>query len=111
MKKVKLRTQVFRISFIILFAVFITIFMSNKYGYYEYRKHEQVTLTQEQIKQFEQDIKDGKNVELENYLSNTNKNYQTNFSQIGLNLSNTIADTIKNGVDAFFKYFSKFVIE
>ena len=54
MKKVKLRTKVFRISFIILFAIFITVFISNKYGYYEYRKHEQVTLTQEQIMEIEQ---------------------------------------------------------
>ena len=74
MNKVKLRTKVFRISFIILFAIFITVFISNKYGYYEYQKHEQVTLTQEQIKQFEQDVKDGKEVDLENYLANTNKN-------------------------------------
>ena len=111
MKKVKLRTKIFRMSFIILFAIFITVFVSNKYGYYEYKKHEQVTLTQEQIKQFEQDIKDGKKVDLENYLDYTNKNYQTNFSQMGLNLSNPIADTIKSGVDSFFKYVSKFVVE
>ncbi len=111
MKNVKLRTKVFRISFIILFAIFITVFISNKYGYYEYQKHEQVTLTQEQIKQFEQDVKDGKKVDLENYLSHTSKNYQTKFSQMGLNLSNSIANTIKNGVDGFFKYVSKFVVE
>ena len=111
MKNVKLRTKVFRISFIILFAIFITVFISNKYGYYVYQKHEQVTLTQEQIKQFEQDVKDGKNIDLQNYLENTNKDYQTKFSQLGLNVSNSLANIVKNSVDGFFKYVSKFVVE
>lgn len=110
-KKVKVRTKVFRMSFIVLFAIFITIFVSNKYGYYEYKKHEQVTLTQEQIEKFEEDVKNGKNIEIENYISNSNKNYQTKLSQAGLNLSNSLADIIKGGVDGFFSYIEKLVSE
>lgn len=111
MKPVKLRTKVFRSTVVILFAIFLTMFVSNKYGYYEYKKQEQVTLTAEQIKQFEEDIKNGKNIDLENYLEKTNKNYQTKFSQLGLNLSNSIANTIEKGVNKFFGYISKFVVE
>ncbi len=111
MKPVKLRTKVFRSTVVILFAIFLTMFVSNKYGYYEYKKQEQVTLTAEQIKQFEEDVKNGKNIDLENYLEKTNKNYQTKFSQLGLNISNSIADTIEKGVNKFFGYISKFVVE
>ncbi len=111
MKPVKLRTKIFRFTFIILFAVFLTMFISNKYGYYEYKKREQVTLTQEQIKQFEEDVKNGKNVDLENYLEKTNKNYQTKFSQLGLNISNSLANAVESGVNKFFGYINKFVTE
>lgn len=111
MKPVKLRTKVFRSTVVILFAIFLTMFVSNKYGYYEYKKQEQVTLTAEQIKQFEEDVKNGKKIDLENYLEKTNKNYQTKFSQLGLNISNSIADTIEKGVNKFFGYISKFVVE
>ena len=111
MKPVKLRTKVFRSTVVILFAIFLTMFVSNKYGYYEYKKQEQVTLTAEQIKQFEEDVKNGKNIDLENYLEKTNKNYQTKFSQLGLNISNSIANTIEKGVNKFFGYISKFVVE
>ena len=111
MKPVKLRTKVFRSTVVILFAIFLTMFVSNKYGYYEYKKQEQVTLTAEQIKQFEEDVKNGKNIDLENYLEKTNKNYQTKFSQLGLNISNSIANTIEKGVNNFFGYISKFVVE
>ena len=111
MKPVKLRTKVFRSTVVVLFAIFLTMFVSNKYGYYEYKKQEQVILTAEQIKQFEEDVKNGKNIDLGNYLEKTNKNYQTKFSQLGLNLSNSIADTIEKGVNKFFGYISKFVVE
>ena len=111
MKQVKLRTKIFRSTVVILFAIFLTMFVSNKYGYYEYKKQEQVTLTAEQIKQFEEDVKNGKNIDLENYLEKTNKNYQTKFSQLGLNVSNSIANTIENGVNKLFEYISKFVVE
>ena len=111
MKQVKLRTKIFRSTIVVLFAIFLTMFVSNKYGYYEYKKQEQVTLTAEQIKQFEEDVKNGKNIDLENYLEKTNKNYQTKFSQLGLNVSNSIANTIENGVNKLFGYISKFVVE
>lgn len=111
MKKVKLRTKIFRISFIILFAVYLTVYVSNKYGYYEYQKHEQVTLTEEQIKKFEQDVKDGKEIDIENYVSDVNKNYQTKLSQAGLNVSNSLANIVKTGVDGFFKYINSVVTE
>lgn len=109
--KKKLRTKLFRMTFVILFAIFITLFISNKYGYFEYKKQEQVSLTQEQIKQFEQDVKEGKNISLEDYKDNTNKNYQTKFSQAGLHVSNTLADFIKKGVEGFFGTIDKLVTE
>ena len=111
MKKVKLRTKIFRISFIILFAVYLTDYVSNKYGYYEYQKHEQVTLTEEQIKKFEQDVKDGKEIDIENYVTDVNKNYQTKLSQTGLNISNGLANIVKTGVDGFFKYIDSVVTQ
>ena len=48
---------------------------------------------------------------LENYLENTNKNYQTKFSQLGLNISNSIASVVEGSVNKVFGYISKFVVE
>lgn len=110
-KKNKTINNIFKMTLIILFAIFITMFVSNKFGYYEYRKSQQVTLTQEQIKKFEEDVKNGKDVQLENYLQNTTKNYQTPISQIGLNISNSISGIVKKGVDGFFGYINKLVTQ
>jgi len=101
--KKKFINKSFKLIFIILFAIFLTIFISNKNGYYEYKRYEQTSLTQEQIKKFEQDIKDGKDVSLNDYLSNTNNNYQTKLSQTGLNISNSVSNIVKKSVDSLFK--------
>lgn len=107
--KKKLIDKIFKTSIMVLFAVFLTIFISNKYGYYDYQKLKKVTLTQEQINKFEEDVKNGVNVEIENYLTEVNKNYQTNLSQAGLNVSKTLANGVKKGIDEFFGYINKLV--
>ena len=107
--KKKLAKKGFKLILLVLFAIYITVFISNKYGYYEYQKLKQVTLTQEQIKKFEEDVKNGVNVEIEDYLVDVNRNYQTNLSQAGLNLSNFLSKTIGKGINGFFGYINKLV--
>ena len=109
--KTKLRTKVFRIILSMLFIVYITLFISNKYGYYEYKKHEQVTLTAEQIVNFENDVKNGKEVNIESYLANSKPNYQTKFSKLGLDISNGISSFVKGGVESIFQKLNKLVTE
>ena len=109
--KIKLRTKIFRIVLLVLFIVFISLFASNKYGYYEYQKHKQVTLTKEQISKFEDDVKNGKDISIESYLVDSNPNYQTKFSKMGLDISNGISKFVKKGVENVFKNLNKLVSE
>lgn len=110
-EKIKLRTYIFRTVVIVSFAIFLTLFFGNKYGYYDYKNYEKVSLTQDQIKKFEQDVRDGKQIDLEEYLVNTNKNYHTKLSKAGLNISNGVSRFIKKGVEGFFDSVSKMVTE
>lgn len=58
--KTKIQTKIFRLLLGISFTIYITTYISNKYGYYEYKKHEQATLTQEQIKNLNKMLKQEK---------------------------------------------------
>ncbi len=107
----KNKEKIFRTCFIILFVIFSTIYISNKYGYYEFQKKREVTLTEDQIRKFEQDVKDGVNIDINNYVVDINKDYQTKLSGMGLKFSNTISKVIKKGVDEFFKYIDSIVTE
>lgn len=103
--------KIFNYILTILLISFIAIFISNKYGYYEYKKHKQVMLTQEQITRFENDIKSGKDISLEDYAGTVKKNYQTKLSKAGLSISNKLSSLVKTGVNNIFKSIDKLINE
>lgn len=110
MKKDK-KNKFFKILTILLFIVYLTIYISERTGYYEYKNYQKTILTKEQIAKFEDDVKNGKNVKLNDYVVNTNKHYQTNLSKIGSNISNFISKIINKGIDSSFDFLSKLVDE
>lgn len=110
MKKDK-KIKLFKGILVALFIVYITIYVSQLTGYYEYKNYQKTVLTEEQIEQFEQDVKDGKQVNVKDYVVNTNKNYQTNLSKMGMNLSNTISSWVNKGINSSFDFLVKLVDE
>ena len=80
------------------------LYFSQATGYYEYKIHDKVALTDEEIKKFEQDIKDGKDIDVENYVKNNEPKYDNDLSNLGLNLSKKISKTITKGINEVFKY-------
>lgn len=111
MKKNKRLNKLFRGLLIILFIIFITIYISQKTGYYEYKNYQKTLLTNEQIDKFENDVRNGKNVNLKDYVINTNKSYQTNLSRAGLNISNFISSCVNKGINSSFDFLIKLVDE
>lgn len=103
--------KAFKWTFTLLFVTFLTLYFSQLTGYYEYRNYQKMTMTKEQIEQFEQDIKAGKEVDIKDYSINTNKNYQNNFSKTGLKLSTGISNTIKTGIIKLFSSIAGYVDE
>ena len=99
-KKVKL---LFKIIFVFSFVSFITFYISLKSGYYEYNNRKKMTFTSEQITQFEDDVKNGKNIDIESYLKNSNKNYQNKISKLTLDISLGISKYTKKGINIIFK--------
>lgn len=96
------RYKIFRWTFVFLFIMFMTLYFSQLTGYYEYRNYQKMVMTEEQIKQFEQDIKDGKEVDIKDYTISTARNYENSFSNLGLNLSKFISGLVKDGVIKLF---------
>lgn len=107
----KVYYKVFKSFFVFLFIIFITLYISQAAGYYEYANNKQMILTEKQIEKFEIDVKSGKNIDMEEYIKNTRKNYNTNFSKTGLKISNIISEGVSKGVGAFFNFLIKFVDE
>ena len=101
---------VFRILFF-LFIVFITIYVAFETGYYEVEERKKMILTEEAIQKFEEDVASGKEIDIEDYLGETKKNYNNSTSRFGLFLSNKIGKYAKDTIDNTFKFLGKVLEE
>ena len=100
--KNKKTNKILKIFFFLCFISYLTFYTAGKAGYYEYNERRKMSFTKEQIEQFENDVKQGKNIDIKKYLKNTDKNYQNRISKTTLNISEEIAKYTKKGVNIIF---------
>lgn len=94
---------------IFLFVIFITIYVSEASGYREYELHKKVELTNEEIKRFETDIKENKNIDINEYIDKENYDYSNNFSKMSNNFSSVTSKYVKKTIKDIFNFISKFL--
>lgn len=94
-KLIKIITMTLLISF---FALYIM----TSGGYYEYKLNNQNILTEEAIKQFEKDVKEGKQIIASNYIKE-----QKTYSNKANILANELSDLISNIYDKIMKFLFK----
>ena len=78
-------------------------------GYNEYTRNRENMLTEEQIKEYEEDIEAGKDVTIKDYLNKDKVNYDNKVSELGLNLSELIGDIFNKGMNTFFEMLNEAV--
>lgn len=96
---------------IILIVLFLVMFFSSSSGYYEYELNKKSNLTQDAILKFEQDVKNGKEIDINDYLVEENKDYSNSFSKAGLSISNKIGTIFSEGVKFIFNSIGNIVEE
>ena len=104
-------SKIFKNIMIILFVIFIALFISQANGYYEYQEYKKVALTNEQIKEFESDVKAGKKIDIKDYVGNTKKEYGNVVSNMGLTVSKNIEKYVKKAINTSFGVLSDLVSE
>ena len=110
MKKNK-KNKLFNLIFMMFFVSFLVIYFSEITGYYEYQSHKKATLTEEQIKKFEEDVSNGKEVDINDYVVVNNINYRNNLSKITSKLSDGISNLVQGGVEQSFNFLSRLLEE
>ena len=101
------KEKIFRTFMTILFIGFIGIYISNKNGYNEYEKHKRVELTNKEIQKFEEDIKNNKDIDINDYIGNINEDYSNGISNMSVKFSNITSKYIKKGINDIFNIISK----
>ncbi len=89
----------------ILFIIFIALFIAGESGFYEAKVKRNVALTDEAIKQFEEDILTGKEVDIKKYLTTEDKDYSNTFTRAGDKMSNIVEEIFSGGITNVWEIF------
>lgn len=103
------KKKLFKIIFGILFISFIISYVIEESGYYEYNLKNKTEMTKESMEKFENDLKEGKDVLMEDYVINTQKDYTSTLTRSTNKVSMKVNNFLKKGIESFFKIISGFV--
>lgn len=94
--------DLFRIVGMTLLFLFFGLYAASRNGYIDYQARNQMVLTEEQIKQFEEDVKNERPIDIKNYIVKEEELYDNQLSRMSLKISNTIGHTIQDILDFVF---------
>lgn len=83
----------------ILFILYISLSIAMETGYYEAKLNEKTMLTEESIKKFEQDVREGKNVDINDYVIEKNRDFSNGATKTGVFLSGLVQDFMAEGIN------------
>lgn len=93
------KTNIFLKILSFLFVVFIALFIANMSGYYESKIRDRVIVTDKGIKEFEEKVKNGEEVDVTSFLNNEREDYSSSMSNLGDNLTNGLESFVSGGMD------------
>ena len=99
--------KIIKLISVVVIIAFLLSYIIEKTGYYEYNLQSKKNLTEEEIKQFESDVKAGKDVDLTEYLTDNKIDYSNSLtrttSEVSLKLNKYLNKAINNTFDIFGK--------
>lgn len=74
----------------ILFIIFMGLYVANISGYYESKIRDKVIVTEEGIREFENKVQMGEEIDVTSYLNNTREDYSSKLSNLGEEITNNL---------------------
>ena len=80
-----------------LFIIYLSLTIAIDSGYYQSKLSERTMITKEAMDQFEEDVKNGKEVDITDYITEIHKDYSNGTTKAGVAFSKVIEDINSNG--------------
>ena len=93
-----------------LVITFLILYIAQGTGYYEVKNNSKARLTEDALKRYEQDIKEGKQIDLNSYIEEE-KVYTNNITRLTSNVSRGIEKGMNYVIGYLFKEMSKAIKE
>lgn len=107
----KKKKNYFIIFFLLIFIIFLILYISKETGYYEYKAHSKVALTDSAIKKFEKDLSEGKDVTIDDYVVNDKVDYTSFVGDVGYKFGNLVESFMNQGLKKTLKFLSALFYE
>jgi len=82
----------------ILFIIYLSLSIAMETGYYESKLNEKTILTEEAIQKFEADVREGKEVDINDYVVEKNRDFSNSATKTGVFLSSLVEDFMAEGI-------------
>ena len=83
----------------ILFVIFMALYIANMSGYYESKIRDRVIITEEGIKEFEEKVRNGDEIDITSFLNSERIDYSSSMSNLGDGVTESIENIVANGMD------------
>ena len=103
--------SIIRLIMIIIVIIFISSYIIASTGYYEYTMRERTIITNEKIKEFEEDIRNNKDVDIKDYYDNKELDYSNKITTLVYNVSDNSNKLARKAIKYLFKKLSTLVEE
>ena len=102
-----MKNKVLLVLFLSILTFYGMLIFAQKEGYYKSKNEKVKTLTTEQIKEFEQDIQNGKSIDVRKYVLYDNRNYSNNISSNIYNISLKLESILDTSIKFIFNSMAK----
>ena len=90
-----------------LFLIYLAFYIAYTSGYYEANVSRHTIITQEKLEEFENDVKNNKEIDVKDYIEKNNKDYSSKVSKIGTSISSSIDSFMDGGMSDFFNFLGR----
>ena len=105
------KENIFKFIFMFLLVIYLCLYFTNMTGLYEYKNYKKMSLTSEQIEKFEQDVKNGKEINIDNYIVEEKTMHNNKIGNFEKKFSFKFSEVLTNTLTKTFNFLSKFISE
>ena len=103
--------KIIKLLSLLIIIAFISSYIIASSGYYEYTMQRRTIITNEKIKEFEEDVKNNKEIDLKNYLDKEEIDYSNKITTLVYNISENSNKLARKTIKYIFKKLGSLVEE
>ncbi len=86
----------------LLFLIFISLYIALESGYYEAKLSKKTAMTEESIEKFEEDIKEGKPIDVNTYVYEEKNDYSNHTTDAAIFIGGKVEAFMSSGITELF---------